>query len=82
MIDLTRIDWRDQGLGLALGLAAAIVGTLVAELAGVDTADELKAIDWTVVGIAVGRSGVSAVLSVLGIVIPGISGIRSEKPEP
>ena len=77
MIDLTRIDWRKEGLGLVLGVAAAIVGTLVVELAGVDTADELKAINWTFVGITVGRSALSAGLAALGVSIPGISGTRA-----
>ena len=77
MIDLSRIDWRKEVLGLALGIAAAIVGVLATELAGVDTADELRAINWMALGVMAGRSAVSAVLAALGVAIPGISAPRT-----
>lgn len=77
-IDITRLIQRDrlldQAIGLAFGVAVAVALVVASEVAGATDDELLSGAFWlTVVSTAI-RSAFSAVATIAGLRIPGISG--------
>jgi hypothetical protein len=79
---MTRAQIADQAIGLLYGVGLAVVVAVATALATADPDDILKSAFWVATGSVAARSVGTAVLTFLGIKIPGISGGRDDSPGP
>ena len=71
---LTFAQVKDQLLGLAWGVGIAVVVAISTAVAQAEPEEIFRAAFWTATGAVVVRSIGTAILTVLGIRLPGISG--------
>lgn len=71
---MTRAQIKDQAIGLAYGVAIAIAVAVGTALAQADPEEILMASFWVATASVAARSIGTAVLTVLGIKLPGVSG--------
>lgn len=71
---MTPAQIKDQALGLAYGVGLAVIVSVATALAQAEPEEILKTAFWVATGSVVARSVGTAVLTFVGIKIPGVSG--------